>query len=93
MKKVLALIALISLTSGCTDAQVGSITALGSRAHATCYSGGKVVFNAISTGRVASATQSDGWQARWQEADAQGRPTGDSFYASISGTCVIKYLD
>ena len=36
-------------------------TTLGSSGHITCYSGGKVIYEGYSTGKISSEHQSDGW--------------------------------
>ena len=82
-----AAIILTLLVAGCTDAGLGAFTTLGDKAEATCYSGGKEVFKAVSTGKVSNSTNSDGYFAKWRD------PQGREFYAEISGTCIIKYLE
>lgn len=49
------------ILSGCTNAQKKQWTTLGSPGHITCYSGGKVIYEGYSTGKIASENQSDGW--------------------------------
>lgn len=93
MKKLLAVLALTALATGCTDATIGAYGSYGSRGHATCYSGGKVTFNAISTGRVKDQENSDGFSAKWQDVGSDGKPQGSVYYATVSGQCIIKYLD
>ena len=89
---ILALAALAAL-SGCTDSQFGKFAVLGNSAIVTCYSGGKIIFHARSTGRVENEANSDGYFARWINLDDQGEPTGKPYYASVSGSCKIVYLD
>ena len=57
-KYALALIVL----AGCYDAQLASIGAIGSEASVKCYSGGQLIYEGKSTGRVSSTSQSDGWE-------------------------------
>ena len=52
MKKCIAVI-LILLLAGCTDAERASLFAYGDEADVVCYSGGEVVFQDTSTGKVA----------------------------------------
>lgn len=47
------LIVMLTLTS-CTDAQASKLTQLGSSQEITCYSGGMVIYNGFSTGKVAA---------------------------------------
>lgn len=78
---------------GCTEAERGKYAVLGNSAEVTCYSGGKVYFHARSTGKVSNEQNSDGFFARWTDVDAQGKPTGKPYYASISGDCKVVYLE
>lgn len=52
MKAIILVVALI-LLSGCTDAERASFFAYGDEAVVTCYSGGQIVFQDTSTGKVA----------------------------------------
>lgn len=56
MHKIILAAALLAAiaTAGCTDAERASFSALGKEATVTCYSGGQVVFEATSTGKVVS---------------------------------------
>lgn len=51
-KTAIVFIALIAI-SGCTDAERASLFAYGDEAWVTCYSGGAVIFQQQSTGKVA----------------------------------------
>lgn len=94
MRIYLILVGCLCLTVfGCTDAQRGKYAVLGNSAEVTCYSGGKVYFHAKSTGKVSNEQNSDGFFASWQDIDANDKPTGKPYYASISGDCKIVYLD
>ena len=46
---------------GCTDAERAQWTTIGTPGHVTCYSGGKVIYDGDSTGKIATENQSDGW--------------------------------
>ena len=78
---------------GCTDAQYGKYAVLGNSAEVTCLSGGVVFFRARSTGAVSNEQNSDGFFAKWTDLDAEGKPSGKPYYASISGDCKIVYLE
>jgi len=82
--KTLLLIVLTTLTLSlsCTDAGRGKITAYGNPAQIKCWSGGKLVFDRKSTGKVLSEAQSDGYFFE----DAE-----DGKFKEVSGTCVITY--
>lgn len=71
-------------SAGCTDAQVGKLKALGDSAHVTCYSGGKLIYDGQSTGKVSSEENSDGYYFI-------DRKTG--LPMEVSGNCIIVYND
>lgn len=70
------------LIGGCTDAEVGKLRALGDPASVKCWSGGVVIFDGESTGKVESEESSDGY---YFIDEKTGRPT------EVSGNCVIIY--
>lgn len=63
MKKTFAFLALATLV-GCTQAQCSQATTIGSKAKVTCYSGGTLVYEGVSTGKVMTESNSDGWYFR-----------------------------
>jgi len=77
MKLLIAILFLVS----CTDTEKASLWAYGSAGTITCYSGGKVILEARSTGRIQTVHNSDGWEFK----DAE---TGH--FVRVSGACVIK---
>lgn len=66
---------------GCTDTDIASVGAFGSPGHITCYSGGKVIFDGVSTGRIQTVDRSDGWEFKDSKT---GR------FIRVSGPCVIE---
>lgn len=80
MKKMF-LISLLTI-SGCTDACHASLSAYGSKARVTCHSGGKVIYDGCSTGKVQSNQQSDGYG--FKDSDTQR-------FVDVSGDCFIDY--
>lgn len=46
---------------GCTDGKWKQVTSIGESAKITCYSGGKVIYDGLSTGKVHAEHDSDGW--------------------------------
>ena len=68
--------------TACTDAQLSKVGALGSQATVRCYSGGRVVYEGESTGKVSSAQGSDGYIFR----DKRTRKL-----TQVSGMCVMTY--
>jgi hypothetical protein len=78
--KLMTIVAVLFLT-GCTNADIAQWGALGSPADIVCYSGGKVIYQGRSTGKVSTENQSDGWY--FQDAS-------DKRLVRVSGQCVIK---
>jgi uncharacterized protein YceK len=52
MNKILIALAICVLLAGCTDAERASLTAYGENASIKCYSGGQIIHDDISTGKV-----------------------------------------
>jgi hypothetical protein len=65
---------------GCTDGFYKRFAVLGDPAKITCYSGGKVIYEGTSTGKVGAEEQSDGWY--FEDADTHK-------LVRVSGDCVI----
>ncbi len=85
MRRFIALALLIcigSMAVACSDADRGKILSYGSSAKVVCYSGGIVIYNGFSTGKVKSEENSDGYYFVDKE-------NGDQL--EISGNCVITY--
>lgn len=80
MKIKLFVLTILCITS-CTNARIASYSALGKEGNIKCYSGGVLVYEGIATGRIASLSQSDGWEF-------EEKGTGN--FIRISGTCVIR---
>lgn len=70
------------LICGCTDATIGKFKALGDSAHVTCFSGGKLIYEGCSTGKVKSESSSDGYYFQ----DKRTKKVME-----VSGNCVIIY--
>lgn len=80
MKIKLSMLCFVFLAS-CTNARIASYSALGKEGNIKCYSGGILVYEGIATGRIASLSQSDGWEFEEK---------GTGSFIRISGTCVIR---
>lgn len=84
-----------ALLSGCTDALVTKLTTIGSSAEVKCYSGEKLIFWGISTGKVSNEENSDGYFAKWKIRRLDGQwnnvEVGNTLAASVSGNCVLIY--
>lgn len=78
--KNMIVIAIVLILGACTDADLKQITSLGLPGEITCYSGGKVIYHAKSTGKIASEEKSDGW---YFEDAATNK------LVRISGQCVV----
>lgn len=72
----------IGMLAACTDAQQAHIGAIGSPARITCYSGGHLVLDDFSTGKVANASESDGYEFK---SVTTGR------LQQASGDCQVDY--
>ena len=75
------MITLFMLLIACSDTDIAQLTAIGEPGHITCYSGGQVIFEGDSTGKIATEEQSDGW--KFMDA-ATGR------LVRVSGDCLIR---
>lgn len=53
MKKIFLALVVAVLATACTDAERASLMAYGNEATITCYSGGQIIFQDVSTGKVA----------------------------------------
>jgi len=77
-----ALLVAAAPLSGCTDASLAGIAAYGDEARVTCFSGGEVIADEYSTGRVLNAANSDGYEFK---SSSTGR------LVQFSGDCIIDY--
>ena len=82
MKKLFILAVVAVLVCGCTDAEVGKFTSLGDSAKVECWSGDTKIFDGLSSGKVSSERDSDGYFFK----DSK---TGK--FMEVSGNCVITY--
>ncbi len=81
MKKLLAM-CFVLFASACTDTAIVSFQAFGNPAIVKCYSGGIVIFDSRSTGRVETVHNSDGWEFKDSETGA---------FTRVSGDCVVVH--
>jgi hypothetical protein len=72
---------LILILLACSDTDIAHMKSLGSSGHITCYSGGQVIYDGDSTGKIQTESSSDGWALM----DAK---TGR--LVRVSGDCVIR---
>lgn len=66
---------------GCTAAEVKQMTTIGNAGHIICYSGGKIIYEGNSTGKISTEHESDGWFFEEE---------GSHKLIRISGDCVIR---
>lgn len=79
-------ILLLSMTvvlAGCTDADMAHMSQFNDPAHVQCFSGGKVVYNGQSTGKIASNANEDGLYFKEKE-------TGK--FVRLYADCVVRTL-
>lgn len=74
---LMVLLSALGLMSGCSEAEVGKYAALGSEHHITLYSGGIVVRTWVSTGKVETERNSDGYYFIDKATRKLVRVTGD----------------
>lgn len=74
------LLFLVVGATGCTDVFVAHWTSLGESARVECYSGGKLIYEGTSSGKVLSTDRSDGWEFVTES-------TGH--FVRVSGDCVL----
>ena len=79
MRSFLVLIVMLLLTS-CTDGRMSKLMSYGSSRSIECYSGAKLIYKGISTGKISSETQSDGY---FFKDSATGK------LMEVSGNCII----
>lgn len=79
MKSIIVLFALF--LTGCSDAEMSKITAIGHPGHIACYSGDKAFYEGESTGKIMTEHGTDGWYF-------EEKGTGDLI--RVSGNCVIR---
>jgi hypothetical protein len=75
-----ALAGLATLLSSCTDATMSKLSAIGSAHRVQCFSGGKVIYDGITTGRIQNEEHSDGYYFE----DSQTRKL-----VQVNGDCLI----
>lgn len=82
MKKPIAILALLVVTAGCTDATIGKLSAYGGSAKIECYSAEKLIYSGNSTGKVSNSESSDGYYFV---------DSNDGLLKEVSGNCIVTY--
>lgn len=80
MKSVISFIIFLLLIR-CTDAERASLSAYGESSIIKCYSGGKIIYDGVSSGRVATTKESDGWEFKDMKSGK---------FIRVSGDCVVE---
>lgn len=80
----LFLVMVLVLTTGCTDAAMSRSASLGSKFKITIYSGGQIVREFTSTGKVLTEENSDGWYFK---------NSVNNKLVMLSGDVVIEQID
>ncbi|MGL4353031.1 MAG: hypothetical protein ACRCTP_03695 [Aeromonas popoffii] len=77
-------VAALLILTGCSDAARSKMTNrfVGEEASVKCYSGDKLIYDGVSTGKILTEQSSDGYYFR-------EKVSGD--LVEVSGNCVIRY--
>lgn len=81
MKRLFVVFACACLLSACSDAGRAQWGSLGLPGHITCYSGGQIIYDGYSTGKIMTEQGSDGWFFNDKATNSLVR---------VSGDCVIR---
>ena len=76
MKRFFAILVIL-LTVGCTESGIKNITTWGSSGQIKFYSGGKLINEWTSTGKICSEAETDGWRFVDKKTGKLIRITGD----------------
>lgn len=82
MRKMIAVVGLCIIAAGCTDAERASWGALGSEGTIKCYSGGQVVFDSQSTGKIIQG----------KDGGLLFREKGSGKYVRAYADCIVKEI-
>jgi hypothetical protein len=80
----LFIISLALLFTGCTDADIGKLSAFNGSASVKCYSGNILIYEGESTGKVSNPEGSDGYYFVDKK---------DNLLKEVSGNCIITYRE
>ena len=86
MSKAFMLVLLFAMISfsGCTDGQLGKLSAYNGSAEVKCYSGDTLIYEGASTGKISNSESSDGYYFVDKK---------DNLLKEISGNCIITYKE
>ncbi len=78
--KNMFLVLFVFIVCSCSNADIAAMNAWGQRHHVKCWSGGIVIYEGHTTGKIENERQSDGYFFQEQES---GKLVG------VSGNCLI----
>ena len=78
--KMLSLIVLAATLVGCSDANMGKLGAYGKSRSIECWSGTKMIYKGMSTGKIQSEANSDGYYFVEK---------GSGKLLEVSGNCIL----
>lgn len=61
MKKLIGLLLVLVISTSCSDAERGAFDALGKPRNIKCYSGGQLIYEGTTTGKIENEKNSDGY--------------------------------
>lgn len=76
------LLSCMAALTSCTNTEWAHFKSLGNNAKIKCWSGGVVIYEGTSDGKVMNASNSDGYEFM---------DSADHKLTQVSGNCVIKY--
>lgn len=77
------LVIILATLAGCTDASIAHWNQLGNAASVQCFSGGQVIYQGTSTGKIQSNQQEDGLYFQEKE-------TGK--FVRLYADCIVRSL-
>lgn len=81
--RVLGVMLMAMALVACTDADMAHMSQLGDAAHVQCFSGGQVIYDGHSTGKIQSNQSEDGLYFREKESGK---------FVRLYADCVVKSL-
>ncbi len=83
IKKIIAIVFCGAILSGCTDADNAKFSTFNNPQHIQCYSGGKLIYEGDSTGKVLNEDRSDGYYFKDKATDKLVEISADCIFMQI----------
>lgn len=85
LKNILPIVSIMTalILCGCTDAQMAKWSALNSPQHIKCYSGGQLIYEGNSTGKILSEEHTDGYYFEDAETHKVVEVSADCIFVKI----------